>query len=125
MLIDPLWPRGESKDEARIDLWVKELAPRSELRRWFAHRPERWPEFRTRYLDELRSNPAVDELRAISESGPITLVYDVKDREHNDSVVLEEFLNKKVLKGSRRRKTEQKSRRERRRSRKAQGSTPR
>jgi uncharacterized protein YeaO (DUF488 family) len=96
VLVDRLWPRGVSKDKAAIDLWLKEVAPTSELRRWFGHRPERWPEFRTRYLDELRSNPAVDELRAISESGPVTLVYGAKDREHNDAVVLAEFLNPKT-----------------------------
>ena len=93
VLVDRLWPRGVSKDKAKIDLWLKDVAPTSELRQWFGHQPERWPEFRTRYLDELRSNPAVDELRAISEAGPVTLVYGAKDREHNDAVVLAEFLN--------------------------------
>lgn len=94
VLVDRLWPRGVSKDKAAIDLWLKDVAPTSELRQWFGHRPERWPEFRLRYLDQLKSNPAVDELRAISKSGPVTLVYGAKDREHNDAVVLAELLNR-------------------------------
>jgi uncharacterized protein YeaO (DUF488 family) len=80
------------KADARIDHWLKEVAPSAELRRWFGHLPERWPEFRRRYLEELRSNAVVGQLRQIMAAGPVTLVYGAKDREHNDAVVLAEYL---------------------------------
>jgi uncharacterized protein YeaO (DUF488 family) len=92
VLVDRLWPRGVSKADARIDHWLKEVAPSAELRRWFGHLPERWPEFRRRYLEELRSNAVVGQLRQIMAAGPVTLVYGAKDREHNDAVVLAEYL---------------------------------
>jgi uncharacterized protein YeaO (DUF488 family) len=92
VLVDRLWPRAVSKDWAKIDLWLKEIAPSTELRRWFGHRPERWLEFRARYLDELRANPALEQLREIAASGPVTLVYGAKDREHNDAVVVANLL---------------------------------
>jgi len=92
ILIDRLWPRGVSKQRAHLDLWLKEAAPSAELRRWFGHRPERWTEFRARYREELSFNPAVKDLRQMAASGPITLVYGAKDREHNDAVVLAQHL---------------------------------
>jgi len=93
VLVDRLWPRGVSKEKADIDLWLKEVAPSSELRRWFGHRPDRWPEFQARYRAELAHNPALYELRRIAGTGPVTLVYGAKDRAHNDAVVLAEVLN--------------------------------
>jgi uncharacterized protein YeaO (DUF488 family) len=92
ILIDRLWPRGVSKKRAHLDLWLKEVAPSAQLRRWFGHRPERWLEFRARYREELRSNRAVGDLTQAVASGPITLVYGAKDRQHNDAVVLAEHL---------------------------------
>lgn len=93
ILVDRLWPRGLSKDKAQIDLWLKEVAPTTELRRWFNHDPEKWPEFQRRYLAELRANDgAVSELKAARASGRATLVYGAKDEEHNDAVVLAAFL---------------------------------
>jgi len=92
ILVDRLWPRGVRKADARIDLWLKEIAPSSDLRRWFGHQPERWPAFRERYREELRSNPVVEQLRGLVAAGPVTLVYGAKDRERNDAVVLAEFL---------------------------------
>jgi uncharacterized protein YeaO (DUF488 family) len=92
VLVDRLWPRGVSKDRAHIDLWLKEIAPSTDLRKWFGHEPERWLEFRQRYLAELEGNPAVDQLRAIAAEGATTLIYGAKDEAHNEAVVLAELL---------------------------------
>jgi uncharacterized protein YeaO (DUF488 family) len=92
VLVDRIWPRGVSKDEAHIDLWLKDVAPSTALRKWFGHEVERWPEFRERYRKELKSNPAVDQLRKIAAEGTTTLVYGAKDEAHNQAVVLAEVL---------------------------------
>lgn len=93
ILIDRLWPRGISKAHARIDLWLREVAPSTDLRKWFGHRPERWDEFGERYRRELAGNPEpLEQLRSLMRKGPITLVYGAKDEEHNDAVVLRELL---------------------------------
>lgn len=94
VLIDRLWPRGVSKAEARLDDWMKDVAPSAELRRWFGHQPERWAEFRRRYLAELKDNPCAAALRKLAAEGPLTLVYGAKDEAHNDAVVLAELLAK-------------------------------
>jgi uncharacterized protein YeaO (DUF488 family) len=94
VLVDRVWPRGVSKDEAHIDLWLKEVAPSTALRKWFGHKPERWAGFRERYLEELKANPAVEELRQITAEGPVTLVYGAKDKAHNQAVVLAEHLER-------------------------------
>jgi uncharacterized protein YeaO (DUF488 family) len=93
LLIDRLWPRGLSKADAAVDRWLKEIAPSTELRRWFGHDPERWHEFRRRYTDELRENAtALEELRALARKGTVTLLYGARDEEHNDAVVLRDVL---------------------------------
>lgn len=93
ILVDRLWPRGLSKERAAVDLWLKDVAPSTELRKWFGHDPARWDEFRRRYADELDRRPeAVAELRRALEAGPATLVYGAKDTEHNDAVVLAAYL---------------------------------
>ncbi|HET8607176.1 MAG TPA: DUF488 domain-containing protein [Gaiellaceae bacterium] len=93
VLIDRLWPRGVSKDDARLDEWARELAPSAELRRWFGHDPERFDEFRRRYRDELAAQAGkLDELRGRARKGTLTLVYGARDTEHNDAVVLAELL---------------------------------
>lgn len=93
ILIDRLWPRGIKKADAAIDRWLKELAPSTELRRWFGHEVERWPEFRRRYRAELdRHRELVEELRALARQQRLTLVYGAKDEAHNDAVVLGELL---------------------------------
>ncbi|HYO45562.1 MAG TPA: DUF488 domain-containing protein [Gemmatimonadota bacterium] len=93
ILVDRLWPRGVSKSSARIDLWLKEIAPSSALRKWFGHDPAKWAEFRDRYFGELDENPeAVATLRERLRRGPATLVYAAKDQEHNDAVALGEYL---------------------------------
>jgi uncharacterized protein YeaO (DUF488 family) len=93
ILVDRLWPRGIKKTEAAIDLWMKDIAPSSELRRWFGHRTERWSEFRRRYAAELRRRPdLLEELRSLARKGPITLVFAAHDETHNDAIVLRKML---------------------------------
>jgi len=93
ILVDRLWPRGVKKADAAIDFWLRDIAPSAELRRWFGHRPERWPEFRRRYLAELQERPElIEEIRKAARGGPVTLVYGARDEAHNDAVVLKELL---------------------------------
>lgn len=94
VLVDRLWPRGTSKAKAHIDAWVKDVAPSKELRTWFAHIPERFPEFAERYVAELDANPeGVERLRqAWAGSARVTLVFAAKDEAHNNAVVLRDYL---------------------------------
>ena len=93
VLVDRLWPRGVSRDRARLDEWARELAPSVELRRWFGHEPERYEEFRRRYREELAAHEEkLGELRGRARRGTLTLVYGARDTVHNDAVVLAEFL---------------------------------
>ena len=93
ILIDRLWPRGVSKAKAKVDLWLKAIAPSTPLRQWFGHDPGKWEEFKKRYKDELDHNgEAVAQLRALMAKEKVTLVYGAKDQEHNDAVVLQEYL---------------------------------
>ena len=93
VLVDRLWPRGVRKSEAAIDRWVKEVAPSTELRRWFGHDPHRWEEFRRRYRAELSRNTALlNELGAIARKGRLTLVYAARDELHNEAVMLRDVL---------------------------------
>ena len=95
VLIDRLWPRGVSKERARLAAWVPEIAPSEELRRWFGHEPRRFEEFKRRYVDELRrQRPRLTELRRRARRGPVTLLYAARDAEHNDAVVLGEVLRR-------------------------------
>jgi uncharacterized protein YeaO (DUF488 family) len=95
VLVDRLWPRGLRKSDATIDQWLKEVAPSTELRRWFGHEPSRWQEFRRRYRAELSHKPElVDELRAMTRKGPITLVFAARDTLHNEATVLREVLTR-------------------------------
>jgi len=89
VLVDRVWPRGVSKDEAKIDWWAKELAPSTELRKWFGHVPERYAEFEKRYKRELEGNDALERLEDLARKGTVTLVYGAKDEEHNQARVLE------------------------------------
>jgi uncharacterized protein YeaO (DUF488 family) len=93
VLIDHIWPRGVSRERARLDDWARDLAPSDELRKWFDHVPARFVEFRARYRDELADrSERLDELRARAASGPLTIVYAARDREHNNAAVLSELL---------------------------------
>jgi uncharacterized protein YeaO (DUF488 family) len=93
VLVDRLWPRGVKKADAAIDVWMKNLSPSTELRKWFGHDPVRWQEFRRRYAAELRhGTDELDRLRDLARRGPITLVYAARDEVHNDAVVLRDIL---------------------------------
>jgi uncharacterized protein YeaO (DUF488 family) len=93
VLVDRLWPRGVKKEVAAIDHWAKDLAPSTELRKWFGHDPGRWSEFKRRYAAELRKNvELVDELRRLAKHGPVTLVYAARDQEHNEAVIVRDML---------------------------------
>jgi uncharacterized protein YeaO (DUF488 family) len=92
-----MWPRGVSKAKAAVDEWARELAPSTDLRKWFAHKPERFEEFRRRYRDELSArDDELDALRTRGRKGTVTLLFGARDAEHNNAVVLAE-----VLKGHR------------------------
>jgi uncharacterized protein YeaO (DUF488 family) len=100
VLVDRLWPRGVSKQRAKLDDWQKELAPSTELREWFGHEPSRFPEFRRRYVDELRGERSqLAELRRRARDGTLTLVYSAHDTEQNDAIVLADVL-RRALPGS-------------------------
>jgi uncharacterized protein YeaO (DUF488 family) len=93
VLVDRLWPRGLKKSDAAIDRWLKDIAPSTALRQWFAHDPARWPEFRRRYAAEIRRHPdQLAELRAIARKGPVTLIFSARDELRNDAVVLRYIL---------------------------------
>lgn len=95
VLIDRIWPRGVSKEQAHLDEWARELAPSTELRRWFAHDPARFAEFRRRYFDELNAQQEkLRELRTRAREETLTLVYGARDTEHNDAVVLADLLRR-------------------------------
>lgn len=101
ILIDRLWPRGVSKANARIDEWLKDLGPSTELRKWFGHDPEKWEEFRKRYNRELSApDKAVllDDIAQNAEHANVTLIYSAKDTEHSDVKVLEELITKMMKK---------------------------
>ena len=97
ILVDRLWPRGLTKEKANVDLWLKEIAPTTELRKWFAHDPAKWKEFQKRYNLELeKNNEQVSILKDIIKDGMVTLVYGAKDETHNEAIVLKEWLTPKA-----------------------------
>jgi uncharacterized protein YeaO (DUF488 family) len=93
ILVERLWPRGVTKQKAKIDLWLKDIAPSTELRQWYGHEPDKWPEFRKRYLTELKSKEdLLALLRLVAQARPVTFVYAASDPERNSTVVLKECL---------------------------------
>lgn len=93
ILVDRLWPRGVSKVQLQLDAWLKNVAPSTELRRWFGHRAERWEEFQSRYREQLDTRAeAVGELLDWLDQGPVTLIYAARDPEHNHARVLRDYL---------------------------------
>jgi uncharacterized protein YeaO (DUF488 family) len=93
ILVDRLWPRGVSRERARLDEWARDLAPSTDLRKWFNHDPQRFAEFRERYREELRGHvDQIDELRERASHGPVTIIYGARDTEHNDAVVIAEIV---------------------------------
>lgn len=94
VLVDRIWPRGVSKQRARLDEWLKEVAPSTELRKWFHHEDPKWQEFRLRYLAELYENPEVEALRTIvSHQDVVTLLYSARSETENQAVVLIDYLS--------------------------------
>lgn len=93
VLVDRIWPRGIAKADAAVDAWLKDVGPSTELRTWFGHEPSRFEAFAEKYRAELEANPAMDELRAaVAEHPVVTLVYSAKDEQHNQAVVLADYL---------------------------------
>ena len=97
ILVDRLWPRGLAKERAKVDVWLKEIAPSTELRKWFNHEPVKWPEFKKRYQAEISNNTeALAALERHLANEKVTIVYGAKDEEHNDAVVIKQYLDKKA-----------------------------
>jgi uncharacterized protein YeaO (DUF488 family) len=97
VLVDRLWPRGLTKAEVAIDAWAKDVAPSTELRKWFGHDSDRWEEFTRRYRQELDANPeALRPLLEAAAKGPLTLVYGARDTEHNEAVVLQHVVEERL-----------------------------
>ena len=95
ILVDRLWPRGLSKENAKVDVWLKDIAPSTELRTWFGHDPAKWAEFQARYLAELADRTgAVNELRQHIAAGPVSLLYGAKDEAHNHALVLQDYISR-------------------------------
>lgn len=101
LLVERLWPRGVSKERGAIDRWFKELAPSPELRKWYAHEPERWPEFQRRYRSELEkeNEEEMEALLALCAERPVTFIFAARDQERNSAVVLREFVLERIGKG--------------------------
>jgi uncharacterized protein YeaO (DUF488 family) len=92
VLVDRLWPRGLKRDHAKLDAWLKEVAPSDKLRKWFGHDPAKWPEFQRRYRSELANNPELATLRDLIRRNPrVTLLFAARDTEHNNAAVLREI----------------------------------
>jgi uncharacterized protein YeaO (DUF488 family) len=97
VLVDRLWPRGIKKEELRIDLWAKEIAPSNELRKWYSHDPSKWEEFKRKYREELEINPKFNEfLNQISKHPIVTLLYSSKETRMNNATVLKEIIEEKL-----------------------------
>ena len=96
-LVERLWPRGVKKSELKMDAWLKDVAPSTELRQWFGHDPEKWRDFRERYNRELRANPdAVQPIIAAAKRGTVTLLYSSHDTEHNNAVALMQYVSRRA-----------------------------
>lgn len=96
VLVDRLWPRGIKKTDAKVDDWLREIAPSNELRKWFGHDVERWPEFKKRYAAELKPNAAVlRNLARKARKETVTLLFGAKDEEHNNAVVIRDYLKRR------------------------------
>ena len=95
ILVDRLWPRGLTKEKARVDLWLKEIAPSNDLRKWSSHDPAKWAEFKSRYQAELKQNPDhLAQLKQATSHGQATLLYSAKDEHYNQAILLRELLSR-------------------------------
>ena len=98
VLVDRLWPRGIKKE--KVDLWLKGIAPSDELRKWYMHEPEKWPEFKKRYYQELKDNPDVERLLDIARNKDVLLLFASKEEKINNAVALKEYLDTRLKKGA-------------------------
>jgi uncharacterized protein YeaO (DUF488 family) len=97
ILVDHLWPRGMKKEDLRIDRWMREISPSNDLRKWFGHDPDKWPQFRARYVRELQARTAeLQELVTLARKNTVTLVFAAKDAEHCNAEVLRELIRKRL-----------------------------
>ncbi|MDE1768809.1 MAG: DUF488 domain-containing protein [Candidatus Micrarchaeota archaeon] len=94
VLVDRLWPRGVKRSTSNVDLWLKDVAPSDELRKWFSHEPAKWTEFKKRYKEELNGSKAFIELVHLVRTNDITILYSSRDDKHNNAIALVEFINK-------------------------------
>ncbi len=98
VLVDRLWPRGVRRASPKVDIWMRDVAPSSELRKWFSHDPGKWQEFKKRYLKELSENDALGKLiELVRTNSVLTLIYAARDEQHNDAMVLKSLLEKKLI----------------------------
>ena len=101
ILVDRLWPRGLSKQRARVDLWLKNLAPSTELRRWYRHDPGKWREFKTRYAEELATQqPEVEKLVSQVRAGEVTFLYSSTERQRNNATALKDYVEARLEEGT-------------------------
>jgi uncharacterized protein YeaO (DUF488 family) len=99
ILVDRLWPRGRSKEDLKLGLWLKEIAPSDELRKWYSHDPERWAEFKAHYFEELDGKAdVVDQLLGQVKKGAVTLVFSAKEERYNNAVALKEYIERHARK---------------------------
>jgi uncharacterized protein YeaO (DUF488 family) len=97
ILVDRLWPRGLSKEKAKIDLWLKDIAPSNELRKWYEHDPEKWPEFKKRYYNELNGKKElVDSIIKKTRKGTVTLLYQTRETRLNNAAALKEYIETRL-----------------------------
>ena len=95
VLVDRVWPRGVTKERAKVNLWLKSVAPSTQLRKWFDHDPRKWTEFKNRYFAELdAAPPGLDELLECATASVVTLVFSARDERHNQAIALREYLNR-------------------------------
>ncbi len=94
ILVDRLWPRGLSKEKAKVDLWLKDIAPSDEIRKWFGHEPEKWVEFKRRYFKELEEKKELVDLIVEKAHGGVTLLYGTKEEKYNNAHALKEYIEK-------------------------------
>jgi len=95
VLVDRLWPRGLNKKSAQVDYWIKDVAPSAPLRKWFAHDPAKWAEFKKRYFRELKGNAdGVKQIRSLVKQGKVTLLFGARDEKHNNAVALKQYLGR-------------------------------
>jgi uncharacterized protein YeaO (DUF488 family) len=102
ILVDRLWPRGKSREDLKLDLWLKEIAPSDALRKWYSHDPDRWAEFKAHYFEELDGKAdVVDQLLGAANKGAVTLVFSAKEEKYNNAAALKEYVERRVRKTTR------------------------